>query len=680
MSAPPALGDLGDKPFWVSWTNEERDGRVTKVPFSPAGGKAKSDDETTWGTRVAAEERAAEIVNGTGGGIGIMLGVDCGDKSALGGIDLDTCRSPDGQFEPWATEVIGRLGSYSEVSPSGTGAKVFFRYRSADLPRLRELMGGAKHGKMFKRAGTGHPPAIELHVSNRYFTITQDVLGDITELRLVDFGDLEWILTEAGPAFAKADPNRRGGSNGHNGSGLDQSGSGFAFRLGKRMHRAGADYDAFREACRTDPETADWYREKGIANNERELRRIWEKEEDGLPTIRLIAGERPRIVSEAIDALDGAEVPFYRRHLSIVNVAMIPAKASDGRNIVTPAIVEVPAQQLTYELGKAAHWVKYDGRQKDWSPIDPPGDVASTILKLPDEWKFRPMSGIVGTQTMRPDGTILDKPGYDEATGFVLFRPPAMPEIPKEPTRTDARLALYMLNKLLDEFPFAFDPERGHTKKNNPSRSVALSMLMTPVLRPALAPAVPLHVVQKPSGGSGGSYLCDLAATLATGERCPVLSKSANPEETEKRLVGAALDGQPIVSIDNCNSELRSEFLCQAVERPLLKVRALGSSELLRIANAASYFANGNNIQIAEDLVRRALQCRLDPNMERPELRRPVGRNPGRPGPVRRRGADDRQGVRRRRHAGQAAAFRQLRPVVRPGARLADVARLRGPV
>jgi hypothetical protein len=549
-----------------------------------------------------------------------MLGVDCGDRGRLGGIDLDSCRSAEGIFEPWATEVIDRFGSYAEVSPSGTGAKIFFTYREDDLPRLRGMMGTAQHGKMFKRGGGDHPPAIELHLSNRYFCVTGD--------RLVECGVLEWILAEAGPAFTH---NEKHGAPRNSAMGpRDNSRSAAALRLGFRMRRAGKTFEQMCEALRADPETASWYAEKGIANGERELRRIWEKAEeddDGLATIRIVAGERPRIVEEAIDALDAAEVPFYRRYLSIVSVAMIPAKASDGTNIVAPALVEVPVQQLAYELGKAAHWVKFIVSRQEWVPIDVPAEVASTIPKLPNEWKFKPIAGIVGTQTMRPNGTILDKPGYDPATGYVLFRPPAMPPIPEVPTKRDAERALYTLNRLLDEFPFAFDAEGRHTPKNNPSRSVGLAMLMTPVLRPALAPTVPLLVVQKPACGSGGSYLCDLAAALATGERCPVLAKAMNPEETEKRLVSAALNGQPIISIDNCNGELRSEFLCQAVERPLLQVRMLGVSKDVTVANSVSYFANGNNIQIAEDLVRRTLQCRLDANMERPETRE-FRRNP----------------------------------------------------
>jgi hypothetical protein len=613
MRAPPTLDDLAGDPIWVAWVNEEHGGKPTKVPYNPlTGSRAATDDPSTWAKRHNAEWRARRVVNGLGGGVGIILGVECGDGTALGGIDLDTCRSPDGQFEPWATEVIARFDSYVEVSPSGTGAKVFFRYRVADLSRLREIMGST-HGKMFKRGGGDHPPAIELHVSNRYFTVTQDALGEIAELRLVEFSVLEWILKEAGPAFAG---NEKPGSPRNSAMGpRDNSRSAAAYRLGCRMYGGGHSFDAFRDAIEADPETANWYREKGAANGERELHRIWQKAEeaaeDEVPTIRLQAGERPRIVGEAIDALDGADAPFHRRGLSIVNVAMIPAKTADGSNITTPAIVTVPSQQLIHELGKAARWLKYDGRRKDWAPTDVPGDIAGKISASPNEWKFKPLSGIIATQTMRPNGSILDKPGYDVATGFLLFDPPEMAPIPEVPTRRDAHAASRVLRGLLIEFPFV----------DEASRSVALSMLMTPTLRPALLPAVPLHSVNSPAGGTGKSYLADLASAIATGERCPVISRSPSFEETEKRLVGAALTGQPIISIDNCNGELRSEFLCQAVERPVLQLRALGTSELTRIANATTCLANGNNIVIAEDLVRRTVQCSLDANMERPETR-----------------------------------------------------------
>jgi putative DNA primase/helicase len=332
-----------------------------------------------------------------------------------------------------------------------------------------------------------------------------------------------------------------------------------------------------------------------------------------LPQIQVEHGKRHVAADAGIAALVAVGTPIYRRGAQIVRVVRIPAKASDGRTILVPGIMAVPVALLLRELGKAAVWMKFDGRSKKLVRIDPPNEVAAQIMTMADEWPFAPLLGVIGTPTLRPDGSLLDQPGYDPATGLVLFDPPAMPAIPEHPDRAAAVRALILLNSLLNEFPFSDNAAA--------SRAVALSMLMTPVLRGAVGPAVPLHVVKAPAGGTGKSYLGDLAAAIATGEVCPVLSVAPRDEETEKRLHSAALSGQPFIAIDNCNGPLRSQFLCQAIERPLLQIRSLGGNELPRIGNNTTCFANGNNIEIAEDLVRRTVQSALDANMDEPETR-----------------------------------------------------------
>ncbi len=225
-----------------------------------------------------------------------------------------------------------------------------------------------------------------------------------------------------------------------------------------------------------------------------------------------------------------------------------------------------------------------------------------------NEWPFPPLCGVISTPTMRPDGSLLLAEGYDSATGYVLFAPPPMPPIPDTPTKHDALDALATLNELLAEFPFA----------NEASRSVAMSMLMTPVLRGALGAAVPMHVISAPEAGTGKSYLQDISSAVAIGDRCAVLSASAKEDETEKRLVGAALAQQPIVALDNVSALLFGDFLCQITERPSLLIRGLGSSNLIRVSNSFTVFANGNNLHIGADVVRRTIQCRLDAEMENP--------------------------------------------------------------
>jgi len=106
------------------------------------------------------------------------------------------------------------------------------------------------------------------------------------------------------------------------------------------------------------------------------------------------------------------------------------------------------------------------------------------------------------------------------------------------------------------------------------------------------------------------------------GDTCPVVAAGRTEEETEKRLGAALIAGQPIVSIDNLNGELSGDCLCQMVERPVVQIRPLGQSELTQIESRATVFATGNNIVLVGDMVRRVVLCSLDPDLERPELRR----------------------------------------------------------
>lgn len=270
-----ALITLAEQVRWVTWRNESRNGKATKVPYSPRNDRrAKADDPATWGTRAEAEAAVPRLVNGAGGGIGLQLGA-LGDGRAIGGVDLDTCRAADGTLEPWAAEVVARIDSYTEISPSGTGAKVFFTFPTSELISLRGIMGkkpGEGSGRKWARGKGDHVPSIELYLDGRYFTLTDRALpGSPSDLRPVKLEVLTWLIREAGPAFVGKGPTARASN------GADSSRSGVAFRKGFALRSAGRTYDEMVKALRVDPETAEWCREKGDANGGRELRRIWDK-------------------------------------------------------------------------------------------------------------------------------------------------------------------------------------------------------------------------------------------------------------------------------------------------------------------------------------------------------------------------------------------------------------------
>ena len=78
---------------------------------------------------------------------------------------------------------------------------------------------------------------------------------------------------------------------------------------------------------------------------------------------------------------------------------------------------------------------------------------------------------------MRPDGSILDRPGYDPESGIYYDpRRVVFPEIPAAPTRMQALAALDRLETLFATLDLV--DEIAH--------SAALSALMTPILRSAM--------------------------------------------------------------------------------------------------------------------------------------------------------------------------------------------------
>ncbi len=87
------------------------------------------------------------------------------------------------------------------------------------------------------------------------------------------------------------------------------------------------------------------------------------------------------------------------------------------------------------------------------------------------------------------------------------------------------------------------------------------------------------------------------------------------------------LAGYPLISIDNVNSELGGDLLCQAIERPLIRLRGLGASVITEIESRATIFATGNNARVRGDMVRRTIISNLDARQEQPELRK-FFRNP----------------------------------------------------
>jgi Bifunctional DNA primase/polymerase, N-terminal len=332
---------------------------------------------------------------------------------------------------------------------------------------------------------------------------------------------------------------------------------------------------------------------------------------DARTVIKVTGGSLSANADDAERALIDAEIAFYERSNTLVRPIVKDVDGFHGTKTKTARLARVGPVYMRDVLGRIAHWYKFDLRRNQWVQIDPPNETAETVLARAGEWAFPTIAGIINTPTLRPDGTILDRPGFDARTRLLLIDPPAMAPIPDEPTEDDARKELEFFKALIRGFPFVGDVDR----------AVMLSALITPVARGGFI-VVPMHTVDAPVAGAGKSYGLDLVSMIATGERMPVVAAGPDAEESEKRLGSALLAGQPLVCIDNISGVLSGDALCQYIERPRPQVRILGKSELITVeTRGTSLFANGNNLVISGDLCRRVVCARLDPKMEDPELR-----------------------------------------------------------
>ncbi len=101
--------------LFCCWRYEERNGRMTKVPYNPrTGGRAQSNNPDTF-----APLSVAASVMGSYDGLGV------GIFGALGAIDIDHCVK-DGQLSDMARDIIDTMFSYTEYSPSGEGIRILF--------------------------------------------------------------------------------------------------------------------------------------------------------------------------------------------------------------------------------------------------------------------------------------------------------------------------------------------------------------------------------------------------------------------------------------------------------------------------------------------------------------------------------------------------------------------------
>jgi len=146
------------------------------IPLRIGWRRAKSTDPSTWRSY---DEALKALETGHYAGVGRVI--EAGGDYV--GVDLDGCRNPStGEITPWAWKILERLDSYSEVSPSLKGVKVWVK---ASLDR--------SYAK----------PGLEVYCRARYFVTTGQILPQYSATIEERSSALAKIIAEEFPRMHK---------------------------------------------------------------------------------------------------------------------------------------------------------------------------------------------------------------------------------------------------------------------------------------------------------------------------------------------------------------------------------------------------------------------------------------------------------------------------------------------
>lgn len=341
---------------------------------------------------------------------------------------------------------------------------------------------------------------------------------------------------------------------------------------------------------------------------------------DSRPEIR-INTELARMTDDAIHVIGALDQGVFQRGGELVHVVktLEPPKMVVGakgkrkleRGVGVPLIKPLAAPTLRERVGALAQWKKFDGRKQGWVPAMPPVDVIAGVHARGEWGGVRQLVGVTTTPTLRPDGSILQTPGYDASTALLFFPNAPYPSVPDRPTLEDAKHAYAALLEAIVDFPFARDFHR----------AAWVTAVLTMLARSAIEGPVPLFAIDAPTAGTGKSKLADAAGRLALGYRPARIPMPDEDAEMRKLITTLVLDGDAAAFIDNIAGLVKLPSLENAITTDVWKDRVLGRTGSISAPMKIVWFATGNNLSLGGDLPRRTITIRLESTLEDPETR-----------------------------------------------------------
>jgi putative DNA primase/helicase len=264
------------------------------------------------------------------------------------------------------------------------------------------------------------------------------------------------------------------------------------------------------------------------------------------------------------------------------------------------------------QLARRASWfVTRDGRR---CPARSPIELAR-IMCATDPAGLPEIERVIRTPIVAPSGRVVDREGYDPETrtwyapGSLRVAP--VSEAPSEDEIASARNLLAV--ELLGDFPFTGAADLAG----------AVALLLLPFSRELIDGATPLHLLEKPSPGSGASLVMEAIGHIACGGPPGFMAEGGSDDEWRKRITSTLIDGPTVVVIDNVRRRLDSGALAKALTDRVWIDRRLGESRNVAVPVRCCWAVTANNPAVSSEIARRSVPIRIDAKVDRPWERRP---------------------------------------------------------
>ena len=155
--------ELKQHPYWCVWKYEQQpnEEKPRKIPYHPpTAQRAKSNDPTTFASFEIARQALGVAADYSGIGVGVF--------GNLAAVDIDSCIDlASGQISELARDVMSTFNTYTEISPSGSGLRLFFYAPGFQYDKARYYINNQKAGLEVYIAGN----------TSRFVTVTGNVYG-----------------------------------------------------------------------------------------------------------------------------------------------------------------------------------------------------------------------------------------------------------------------------------------------------------------------------------------------------------------------------------------------------------------------------------------------------------------------------------------------------------------------